>query len=245
MKIPQPQAHQRSASNPAAVDTKDERCVAVLSIWNDVDPEIEHEYEAWYQRDHLRDRVGTPGFKSCRRYERILGDGRRYFTFSDLESVDVIKADAYAERLRNPTEWTRRIMPHFRNLIRVVADVNIDRGDGTGGYAATALYEAPETHLRASTRAAIDAAIDHVMADPRITRVRVFESNAGTNNLPNPEAALRPDPQQSTGLAIVIEGSCQSSVCRHLEGLRQLPELAALAPAMPASVYRLLFSSRS
>ena len=45
-------------------------------------PEIEEEYEAWYQRDHLRDRVGTPGFRSCRRYMRVQGDGRQYFTFS-------------------------------------------------------------------------------------------------------------------------------------------------------------------
>lgn len=244
MNILHPRANGRNEPKAADADLKAGRCVAVLSIWNDIDPEIEAEYEAWYQRDHLRDRVGTPGFKSCRRYERILGDGRRYFTFSDIESVDVIKADTYAERLRNPTEWTRRIMPHFRNLIRVVADVNIDRGDGTGGYAATALYDAPTEHLRASARAAIDAALDSAMADARITRIRVFESNACANGLPNPEAALRPDPQQSPGLAIVIEGSCQPSVFRHLEDLRKLPELVALASVMPASVYRLLFSSQ-
>ncbi len=52
---------------------------AVLSIWNDIDEAIADDYEAWYQWDHLRDRVGIPGFRSCRRYIRVAGLGREYF----------------------------------------------------------------------------------------------------------------------------------------------------------------------
>ena len=217
---------------------------AVLSIWNDIDAEIESEYEAWYQQDHLRDRVATPGFRSCRRYQRVLGEGREYFTFSDLDTIEVLSSAPYRGRLREATEWTRRVMPHFRRLIRVAADVTVDRGDGTGCFAGTALYDQLGDH-RESARRAIEAALDTVMEDARITRARLFEANPAVNDLPNPEAKLRPDPPSSTELAIVVEGTCEAAVSRHLAKLQSLPHLAALSPAMPASVYRLLFSSRS
>jgi hypothetical protein len=217
---------------------------AVLSIWNDIDPEIEEEYEAWYQKDHLRDRVATPGFRSCRRYQRVRGEGRAYFTFSDLDSIDILSAAPYRERLRDATEWTRRIMPHFRRLVRVAADVTLERGDGTGAFAGTALYD-QLGERRDAIFGAVSSALDGAMDSGRITRIRIFEANPAVNGLPNPEAALRPDPPRSTELAVVIEGTSEMAVARELERLQALPELASLPSSMPASVYRLLFSSRS
>src|SRR5436305_9906182 len=107
---------------------------AVICVWNDIDAEIEGDYERWYQWDHLPDRIGIPGFKSCRRFVRVAGEGRQYFTFSDLESLDVSRSPAYVARLKEVTEWTRRIMPHFRRAIRFAADVTVDRGDGTSAF---------------------------------------------------------------------------------------------------------------
>jgi len=224
-------------------DRKTQLSRAVLSIWNDIDPEIEAEYEAWYQRDHLRDRVNTPGFRSCRRYIRVAGEGRQYFTFSDLDSIEVSASQAYRNRLANATEWTRRIMPHFRRLIRVAADVTLERGDGTGAFVATAVFENVGEARRQAARAAIAAAAEGTMDGARITRLRIFEANEAANGLPNPEAALRPDAPRTCELAIVLEGSCEAAVTQQLAALQGLPELRSLTPAMPPSVYRLLFSS--
>jgi hypothetical protein len=135
-------------------------------------------------------------------------------------------------------------MPHFRRLVRVAADVTLDRGDGTGAFAGTALYDQLGDR-RDAIFAAITAALDQSTDGSRITRIRIFEANPAVNELPNPEAKLRPDPPRSTELAIVIEGTSEAAVARQLAQLQTLPELAALAPSMPASVYRLLFSSRS
>ena len=66
---------------------KEPNSTAMMCLWNDIDAEIEPEYEAWYQRDHLRDRIGTPGFRSCRRYVRVSGPGRQYLTFNDLDDI--------------------------------------------------------------------------------------------------------------------------------------------------------------
>jgi len=222
-----------------------QRSRAVLSIWNDIDAEIEADYEDWYQRDHIRDRAGTPGFRSARRYQRISGAGREYFTFSDLEGIEVIGSPAYRNRLKEATEWTRRIMPHFRRLIRVAADVTIERGDGTGGIAGTAVYDPMDDAPRLAARREIEAALPAVMDDARITRVRILEANPLVNELPNPEAKLRPDPPRTAGIAIIIEGTSETAVARHLAALQVLPAVAPLTAAMPASLYRLLFTSQS
>ncbi|NDZ18785.1 hypothetical protein C7T35_21385 [Variovorax sp. WS11] len=217
---------------------------AVLCVWNDIDPEIEGEYEGWYQWDHLRDRVDVPGFRSCRRYLRVAGEGRRYFTFSDLDSPEVTNAPTYLERLRNFSDWTRRIMPHFRRAIRMPANVTVERGDGTGGFLAAVLYEQAAEERRTAIRRAIDAALGEIMQDACVTRVRVFEVNVAAANVHNPEAALRPDPALTAELAIVLEGSYEATVSRHLATLTALPELASLHRMMQSSVYRLLFSSQ-
>ncbi|HLZ06668.1 MAG TPA: hypothetical protein VKR55_31555, partial [Bradyrhizobium sp.] len=39
---------------------------------------------------------------------------------------------AYKARLANPTEWSKKTMARFRNMIRVVARVTISRGRGRG-----------------------------------------------------------------------------------------------------------------
>lgn len=218
---------------------------AVICVWNDIDPEIESEYEAWYQWDHLPDRIGIPGFKSCRRFVRVAGEGRQYFTFSDLESLEVSRSPAYVARLKEVTDWTHRIMPHFRRAIRFAADVTIDRGDGTGAFLATALYENLSEETRKTARGAIEAALDGVMKDPCVTRVRVFELNRAASDVPNPEAKLRPDPQRTSDLTILVEGSYEAAVWANLAKLRTLPELAPLSDVMPPTAYRLLYSSRA
>lgn len=217
---------------------------AVISIWNDIDPEIEMEYESWYQRDHLRDRVCNPGFRSGRRYRLIEGAGRQYFTFSDLDSIRVLTSSYYLDRLANPTALTQKVMPHFRRLIRLPAEVSLDMGEGTGGVAATlvlASHAAPSPgQFVADTLPMLSALARH----PWVTRIRIFSADSAANNVPNPEALLRPDVTATPCTAIVVEGTgsafLHDSLCtvhERFEGSWQL--------AMPISSYALMYSSRS
>lgn len=225
--------------------SKEPNSTAMMCLWNDIDAEIEPEYEAWYQRDHLRDRIGTPGFRSCRRYARVSGSGRQYLTFNDLDDIHATRSAHYLDRLANATEWTRRIMPHFRRMVRVVADVTIDRGDGTGGFIASVAYGDVTEAQRLAARDALAVAIERTMEDARVTRVRVLERNAASSDTPNPEATLRPDPQLSTDLSILVEGSYEAVVSEQLARLQALTSLSSLQPVLAASAYRLLFSSRN
>lgn len=116
----------------------------ILALWNDCAPEGEADYERWYMADHLPERVGIPGFRFGRRYRRVEGD-RTYFTFYETDSPSVLWSPVYLERLQNPTSWTQRVMPSFRNTIRTVCRRAASRGTALGGHVATFRAMAEDT----------------------------------------------------------------------------------------------------
>ena len=85
----------------------------ILAIWNDCAPEGEAHFERWYIREHLQERVGVPGFRFGRRYERLAGGDRRFFAFYEVERARCAElASAYVERLEDPTPWTAESMKY-------------------------------------------------------------------------------------------------------------------------------------
>lgn len=109
---------------------------AVLVIFNDIDPAAEAEYEAWYWQDHLPQRFELFGKRSARRYRRDAGEGREYFTCYEVESLATFSSSDCQQTLREPTEGTRRMMPHFRNMVRSLCVPVLDMGEGTAGVVA-------------------------------------------------------------------------------------------------------------
>ena len=114
-----------------------------LAIWNDCAPGREAEYEAWYQGEHLVERLGVPGFRLGRRYRAIEG-APEYFTYYEVDGPEVLASEAYVERLENPTEATHRIMTQvFQNMNRTVCHLTESAGRLRGAFAVTARLEAP------------------------------------------------------------------------------------------------------
>lgn len=114
----------------------------ILAIWNDCDPSGHDNYERWYTRQHLIERVTVPGFRFGRRYEAIDADPR-FFTYYDVESADVLTSAAYMERHQNPTPWTLETMPSFRRMHRAVCDVVASAGVLAGSHVVTVRLSSP------------------------------------------------------------------------------------------------------
>jgi hypothetical protein len=90
---------------------------AALGIWMDVDDTALDDFNAWYRREHLPERLSVPGFLRGRRYESG-GGGPRYFTLYETADAAVLSSAPYVERLNAPTRWTRRALPHVRRMVR-------------------------------------------------------------------------------------------------------------------------------
>ena len=83
----------------------------------DVDAADEAEFNRWYDREHLEERVAIDGFLEARRY--IVDEGSpKYLCLYSTTAIEVLDSPAYRNRLANPTEWSRKTMARFRNMIR-------------------------------------------------------------------------------------------------------------------------------
>jgi len=139
-----------------------ERQFGILAIFNDCRAGREAEFDAWFQGEHLVERLAGPGFLFGRRHQAISGSAG-YFNFYLVESPDVLTSKPYLERLDNPTPMTRKIMSEvFLNMNRTVCRRTLRRGDFRGAYTVTARFsDAPDPR-------ALTATLDALVQDPDI-----------------------------------------------------------------------------
>jgi hypothetical protein len=104
----------------------------VLAIWHTISPEGEADYWRWHDREHIPERVGVPGFLRGRRY-RSLERSLDYLDLYEVEDPETLRSAPYLARLNDPTPWTRRMVPHFRDTLRVGYRVARSAGRGQGG----------------------------------------------------------------------------------------------------------------
>lgn len=72
---------------------------------------MEEEFNAWYDEEHLAERLAIPGFRSATRWVADVRPGAgKYLATYELDSVDVLSSPAYLERFRNQTPWSRRCL---------------------------------------------------------------------------------------------------------------------------------------
>jgi hypothetical protein len=77
---------------------------------------MEEEFNAWYDTEHLAERLAIPGFRSARRWvlDSGVADGKpgegKYLATYELDSVAVLSSKAYLARFENQTPWSRRCL---------------------------------------------------------------------------------------------------------------------------------------
>lgn len=106
------------------------------------------EFHDWYDLEHIPERQAVPGFGAC---ERWIGDEDPKLSVAtyDLDSVDVMRSDAYcAIAYANSSVWTRRVTGMCKRLLRFDG-TQITPGDavapeGAGGLLLNAMNVTPE-----------------------------------------------------------------------------------------------------
>jgi hypothetical protein len=97
----------------------------------DIDPADEADFNRWYDREHLEERVAIPGFLEARRYVAHQGSPK-YLCLYSTKTLDVLDSPGYRAKLASPTDWSSTTMARFKNMIRAVARITISRGRGRG-----------------------------------------------------------------------------------------------------------------
>jgi len=113
-----------------------EELPGMLMVWTDIPVDVEVDFNEWYNREHLPDRINkVPGFTRGRRFKAISG-APRYLALYEARSSAVMQSQPYLAINRNPDPLSRRFIPLFKNTIKAICDIKCRVGEGEGAFLA-------------------------------------------------------------------------------------------------------------
>jgi len=92
-----------------------------------VEPESEAEFNRWYDREHMRERVEVPGFLSAQRYLSAGPSPWKYLATYETESLQTLRSPAYTNALARQSSWSKRTLGKFKDPQRCVGERTPDR----------------------------------------------------------------------------------------------------------------------
>lgn len=152
----------------------------MLFVATDVAAQDEADFNRWYDREHVEERVRVPGFLSGTRYRALQG-GRQYLGLYKTESLASFTSEAYRAAFRHQTPWSVASLEKMRDPMRRVCAVEAVTGQGCGSH--LALFELPP-------------------AEPEALRARILQLGARLAEQPGfvRSSLLTPDAELSSPL---------------------------------------------
>ncbi|THT97576.1 hypothetical protein E9531_15675 [Lampropedia puyangensis] len=143
---------------------------ALVAIWNDILPESRDDFFEWHPREHMVERLGIQGFLRGRRYI-ALDDSVEFLTLYEVSAPEVLASQAYLARVTNPTPWSSRVLPAFRNNARGACKLLFSQGHAMGGFVATLRLEAEPGKADAFDRAIVEQVLPGLLEQPHLCGV--------------------------------------------------------------------------
>ncbi len=198
-----------------------------------IDAADEADFNRWYDREHLEERVAIPGFIEARRYVAEQASPK-YLCLYSTETIDVLSSEAYRARLDAPTDWSKTTMARFKNMIRSVARITISKGTGRGAILGIIRLR-PKPGQDAALRAALQVELDPDDLDSIIS-MHLLEGDAA---LSGPSAEL-PATDRGADWFVLIDGT-ESHAIATLMTTRFAAIDGPLATQMSVGIYRLMW----
>ena len=199
----------------------------------DIAPSDEAEFNRWYDREHLEERVAIEGFLEARRY--VAHDGKpKYLSLYSTATFDVLNSPAYRTALANQTAWSKANIARFKGMIRAVARITISRGVGRG--AALGIIRLRPTDGADKLRAALDAELKPADLDGIIS-MHLLESDPNLSR-PITDDPAAPNPGAGDWFALIDATSIEAVP----KAMARIVGNAVFKPLLVShGVYRLLF----
>ncbi|MDB5380366.1 MAG: hypothetical protein JWR00_4812 [Rubritepida sp.] len=168
-------------------------------------PAFEEEFNAWYDSEHIPERLSVPGVLTGLRYTHAAGGVPRYLAMYDLEHASVMDSPAYLRVAHeNSSPWTRRVTARAR--VQRFAGEQVYPGHVVTGPTARVQV----LRFRGLGKDGIDAVIAGMRSSyegrPEVRQVRVLLHDNGTDVLGFVEArAPLPDQVELAAFGIAAD----------------------------------------
>ncbi len=199
-----------------------------------IDASDEAEFNRWYDREHLEERVAIDGFLEARRYVAHEGNPK-YLSLYSTETFEVLDSTAYRTALANQTAWSKANIARFKNMIRAVARSTGSRGTGRGAALGIVRFR-PSAGGEDKLRAALQDQLDPAKLDGIIS-MHLIESDPALSK-PITDDPATADPGAGDWFAL-IDATDVSAVPA---ATARFSDNVAFKPLMISSgVYRLMW----
>jgi hypothetical protein len=217
----------------------------MLIVFNEVTASDERDFNEWYNREHIDERVNLPGFRRARRYVAVRGSPRYLATY-ECDSVEDLAAPGYLALLANQTPWTQAVMARFTRFQRLTLRVQVDLTHGVGG-AVAAVRFVPDPRERHALLAWLqDIALPRIIARPGMVGAAALENDLEVANAPLRDKSMDHPRADEVEWVVLLEGGETGAVgaaARTLFTSASLKKFgASVAPAV--GTYRLLFGNQ-
>jgi hypothetical protein len=217
--------------------------LGAVCIWHDLLLEARDDFHQWHNREHMPERVGIPGFRRGRRYVAVAGTPE-YFNLYEADSAEVLGGQDYLNRLNAPTEWTRRVVPSFRNVSRSICRVVYTAGVGQGGFMLTQRFDVGEAQRPNVVEALRQRLLPPLADNKGIAGVHLCLADESISKVETAEKKARADMTQVPTWIVLIEGNSSADVgaAGAVLSAQLQPLLGAVGADISTSVYQLEYS---
>jgi hypothetical protein len=161
----------------------------MLVVFTAVKSQHERDFNEWYNREHIDERLGMPGFQRARRYVAAQGSPK-YLAIYECDRVGDLATPHYLGGLANGTPWTRRVTSRFTRFHRLTLRMQVDQTHGLGG-ALAAVRFVPGSGYRRNLMAWLGkTAFPRVIKHPDMLGAAAGENDPDVANAPSQSKSM-------------------------------------------------------
>jgi hypothetical protein len=213
---------------------------AAVTIWCDVAFDVRAEFDDWHAHEHVPERLSIPGFLRASRWIAADG-GTGNLMLYETQSEETTASGPYLERLNHPTPWSRKMMPHHRNMVRSLCRVQYRCGAGLG-QALLSVRFSPEGDREEGLAAWLASKLASLPARRGLVSAQHLRNIARPDLAPTTEQKLRGGDAAADWIVLVTgyDADALASLAAGELGAAALVAAGA-APGSKAGLYRLAY----
>lgn len=146
----------------------------VLLICHDFPAEDEADFNEWYIREHMPERVLLPGFNRGRRFQSI-GEGPKFLAIYETTDRGALSSESYLKLVRNFDARSRGFVPRFQSASRTVSIVRTSEGLGEGGVMGLIGFQSQSERASTTRKNAAKTLIQTLVQTPGVVAAHLLE----------------------------------------------------------------------
>jgi hypothetical protein len=171
-----------------------------LAIWCDIRAEDLSDYRQWIIKEHMADRIFSPGFLGAR-FCTDIADEKSHFFLYMTKDKNVFKNAPYLHILNNPSQWTNRLMPKFGPFDRALGEQLMKIGNGFGAFMMVArIKDASDVDLES-----LQKTLTAFMTMPDVVTVRLMKLDRTATDIESQEKTMRRGREGDFHYLLVVE----------------------------------------